>query len=231
MGIKDKKIKENLDFEYECDLKNASSPELYKVQFHQTEEYGDTLTLVHPDGESVGYSADMLAEIVDFLRERGLLEGDHPDVVHRTEHAATVRTGLPLPQVSNQVDVVAETPKPEYYQVPEVLDVAPMQSFSQQDSKQVVAQAPDPNSQVANLPMQGIFDNDPDVGYSPPDQNNNRTENVEISEAPAVAETPPELKATADEMALERAKAMAKSSNDPNQKAKLKRRLVPDPEA
>jgi|19_taG_2_1085344.scaffolds.fasta_scaffold03244_4 hypothetical protein len=234
MGIKDKKIKENLDFEYECDFKNAEGSESYEIKFHQTDEYGDTLTLIHPDGESIGYSANMLAEIVDFLRERNLLEGDHPNVVHRTEHAATVRTGLPLPTVTDQENVVANTQKPEYYGIPEVLDVAPMQSFSQQTTGQAVAPAPvpvpSPDSQVVNLPMQGIFDNDPDVGYAPPDQNENRVANAEISEAPVVAETPAELKEDANQMALERANAMAKSQNDPNKKAKLKRRLVTDPE-
>lgn len=202
MGIKNKTKKANLDFEYECELKNSSEHENYEVRFHQSDEYGDTITFIQ-NGQAVGYSAKMLVEVVDFLRnDRGLLDGGNEAnqrVVSQNNNAAVVNTGLPLPQVITQQSG-PQVDTPSYYQRPEVLDVAPVQSFS-------------PPSTVPASPSLAVADK---VAVQ-----------EEIDEVP---ETPDELKEEAQKTLQERALAVAKAKAKASNKT-LKRTFVPDPNA
>lgn len=103
MAIKSNK---KIDFEYE--FESNDHPYSITLRFHNSEEYGPTITVLTDEGEpAISFPAGMFSEVSDFLVEQGIIEGRRslpapaPQRFPKTTTAQTsLRTPLPRPNIA-----------------------------------------------------------------------------------------------------------------------------------
>ncbi|MFA5598960.1 MAG: hypothetical protein WDA06_00050 [Phenylobacterium sp.] len=112
MAIKADKSKITLDFQCEVDVpelagiatEGSKKIERYDIRFHNTEEYGNTISIkAEQDDSFLGYPADLLLEVVDFLKGRGYLtsnEGSPRDIYPIDKKLSIQKYGeIELPEI------------------------------------------------------------------------------------------------------------------------------------
>lgn len=104
MAIKSNK---KIDFEYE--FESNDHPYSITLRFHNSEEYGPTITVLTDEGDpAISFPAGMFSEVSDFLVEQGIIEGRRslpapapPQRLPKTTTAQTpLRTPLPRPNIA-----------------------------------------------------------------------------------------------------------------------------------
>jgi len=103
MAIKSNK---KIDFEYE--FESNDNPYSIVLRFHNSEEYGPTITVLSDDGEpAISFPAGMFSEVSDFLIEQGIIEGKRtvvapavPQKLPKATGQLPARSSLPRPTIA-----------------------------------------------------------------------------------------------------------------------------------
>ncbi|MBT6051051.1 MAG: hypothetical protein HOG49_29995 [Candidatus Scalindua sp.] len=107
------------------------------IKHHYTDEYGPTISVSETEGDYISFPSKMFAEVVDFLRAEGHIEGDkkiQPSMVQTGSIPRAVpKTALSPPVIENSSDPQEEVQNEE---PPEIIidNSNPIGSFDSNDT-------------------------------------------------------------------------------------------------
>jgi hypothetical protein len=115
--INSDKKKVTVDFHWTTESEDGTSGYGVFIKHHYTEEYGPTISVSETEGDYTSFPSKMFAEVVDFLRAEGHIEGDkkvQPSMVQTVPTPRAVpKTVLAPPVIENSSDPQEEVVEDE----------------------------------------------------------------------------------------------------------------------